>query len=75
MRAGGRHALDCVVSSAPLMLLMFAAGFANLAWMAALTAVMTYEAIGRHGHLVAAAFGSTLLALAVAQLVDIVAVV
>lgn len=31
------------------MLLMFSAGFANLGWMVALTAAMTYEALGRHG--------------------------
>jgi predicted metal-binding membrane protein len=69
LRAGGRHAWDCVTSSAGLMLLMFAAGFANLFWMAALTAVMTYEAIGRHGHHVARAFGSVLLGLAIASTV------
>ena len=64
--AGFRHAADCLASSWALMLLMFAAGFANLAWMAILAAVMAYEAAGRHGQRVASAFGLALLALAVA---------
>jgi len=71
-RAGVRHAIDCVASSWALMLLMFAAGFANLLWMAILTAVMTYEALGRHGHRVAAAFGSVLLGLVVASVLGLV---
>ena len=48
-RLGLRHGLDCLGSSWALMLLMFAEGFANLWWMAALTAIMTYETSGRHG--------------------------
>lgn len=64
--AGFRHAADCLASSWALMLLMFAAGFANLAWMAILAAVMSYEATGRHGQRVASAFGLALLILAVA---------
>lgn len=59
--AGFRHALDCLGSSWALMLVMFAAGFADLAWMLVLTGVMTYEAIGRHGHRLAALFGLVLL--------------
>lgn len=66
--AGLRHASDCIASSWALMLLMFAAGFADLLWMAVLTIVMTYEAIGRHGHHVAQAFGYVLLVLALASL-------
>jgi len=62
--AGFRHGVDCLKSSWALMLLMFAAGFANLAWMAVLAAVMAYEAIGRHGQRVGAVFGLALLALA-----------
>jgi predicted metal-binding membrane protein len=61
--AGLDHALDCVVSSWALMLVMFAAGFAGLAWMVVLTVVMAYEAMGRHGHQVASVFGLILLAL------------
>ncbi len=49
------------------MLVMFAAGVADLRWMAALTALMAYEKIGRHGQAVAAATG--VLALALAPLV------
>jgi predicted metal-binding membrane protein len=58
------HAIDCVASSWALMLVMFAAGFGGLAWMVILTVVMAYEALGRHGHRVASAFGLVLLALA-----------
>jgi predicted metal-binding membrane protein len=64
--AGFRHGVDCLASSWALMLLMFAAGFANLAWMAILAAVMAYEAAGRHGQRVASVFGLVLLALAIA---------
>ena len=32
------------------MLLMFAEGFANPVWMAALTALMVYEVGGRHAN-------------------------
>lgn len=64
LRAGRQHALDCVQSSWALMLVMFGAGFAGIGWMLLLTAVMTYEAIGRHGHRLASAFGIVLLVLA-----------
>jgi predicted metal-binding membrane protein len=46
------------------MLLMFAAGFANLAWMAILAIVMAYEALGRHGARFGLAVGCGLLVLA-----------
>jgi predicted metal-binding membrane protein len=48
-RSGLDHGLDCLGSSWTLMLVMFAEGFANLPWMAGLTALMVYEAGGRHG--------------------------
>jgi predicted metal-binding membrane protein len=64
VRAGWMHALDCIGASGPLMLLMFAAGFANLAWMGALTVVMAYEARGTYGHVAATWVGLGLLALA-----------
>jgi predicted metal-binding membrane protein len=64
VRFGYRHAVDCVASSWALMLLMFAAGFANLWWMVALAAVMAYEAIGRQGQRVAPLVGILLLGLA-----------
>ena len=63
-RRGLSHAVECVASSWALMLLMFAAGVANLWWMAALTAVMAYEVMGRHGPRAASAIGITLLGLA-----------
>ena len=47
--AGWAHLLDCIGASGPLMVLMFAAGFADLAWMAGLTLVMVYEARGSRG--------------------------
>ena len=43
---------------------MFAAGFANLWWMADLALVMAYEATGRHGRMVASIVGGGLLFLA-----------
>lgn len=61
---GLAHALDCLICSWAVMLLMFAAGLANLAWMAILAAVMAYEVSGRDGRLVSPAFGIGLLALA-----------
>ena len=67
-RMGFRHGLDCLGSSWALMLVMFAAGFASLWSMAALTALMTYEATGRHGHRVATAAGIVLILAAVATL-------
>ncbi len=63
-RLGVGHALDCVASSWALMLLMFAAGFANLGWMAVLAALMVYETMGRHGQRAATAAGASLVALA-----------
>jgi predicted metal-binding membrane protein len=63
-RLGLNHGLACLVSSWALMLLMFAEGFANLWWMAALAAVMVYETTGRHGQRAASAVGLLLLVLA-----------
>lgn len=63
-RLGVDHALDCLASSWALMLLMFAAGFANLGWMVALAALMVYETMGRYGQRAATAAGASLLALA-----------
>jgi len=62
--AGLVHAIDCVGASWALMLLMFAAGFADLLWMAALTGLMVYESRGSRGHLAAPLAGVALLALA-----------
>ena len=59
------HGLACLRSSWALMLVMFAAGFANLAWMAVLTAFMTYETLGRHGRRFAPVAGGIVLLVAV----------
>lgn len=56
------HGLACLGSSAALMLLMFAEGYANLWWMLALTAVMAYEVMGRFGQRAAMVVGLLLLA-------------
>ena len=67
LRAGPfRHGLDhgfaCLASSAALMLLMFAEGYANLWWMIALSAVMAYEVMGRFAQRATIAVGLLLLA-------------
>lgn len=62
--AGLEHALACLESSGALMVLMFAEGFSSPWPMLGLTAVMVYEATGRHGHIAARAVGVLLLALA-----------
>jgi predicted metal-binding membrane protein len=67
--AGAIHAIECLGSSWAQMLLMFAAGFANVWWMLALTGVMVYETRGRYGRAVASLTGVVLLALAVAALI------
>jgi predicted metal-binding membrane protein len=64
LRLGVGHGLFCVGCCWALMLLMFAAGVANLWWMAALTAVMVYEKVGRHGDRITRPVGFALLALA-----------
>jgi predicted metal-binding membrane protein len=46
------------------MLLMFAAGVANLWWMAGLTALMVYEKTGRRGRRAVPVAGIALLACA-----------
>lgn len=68
VRFGLRHGLDCLGSSWALMLVMFAAGFASLWSMAALTLLMVYEAAGRQGRLAANVAGIVLLLAAVAAL-------
>ncbi len=63
-RLGLEHGFACLGSSWALMLVMFAAGFANLSWMVALTGVMVYETTGRHGQRAASVAGVVLLLLA-----------
>jgi predicted metal-binding membrane protein len=63
-RLGWGHGLFCLGCCWALMLLMFAAGVANLWWMAVLAALMVYEKAGRHGRMAAAVTGAGLLLLA-----------
>lgn len=67
-RLGLRHGLDCLGSSWALMLVMFAAGFASLWAMAALTVLMAYEATGRYGQRAATAAGIVLILAALSTL-------
>jgi predicted metal-binding membrane protein len=60
-RLGVAHGWYCLGCCWPLMLLMFAAGVANLVWMAALTAVMVYEKVGRAGRRLTPVVGVVLL--------------
>jgi len=62
-RLGAGHGAFCVGCCWALMLVTFGAGFANLWWMAALTAVMVYEKTGRHGTRIVPIAGIALLAL------------
>jgi predicted metal-binding membrane protein len=66
VRLGWNHGLFCLGCCWALMLVAFAAGMADLRLMAAFTALMAYEKIGRHGEVVAHAAGAALVTLAVA---------
>jgi len=68
-RFGRKHGMFCLGCCWALMLVMFAAGVANLWWMAALGAVMFYEKAGRHGERITPYVGVTLLGLAALVLV------
>jgi predicted metal-binding membrane protein len=68
-RLGRGHGVFCLGCCWALMLLMFAVGMANLAWMAVLAAVMAYEKTGRHGRRLTPVVGVALLALAALVLV------
>jgi predicted metal-binding membrane protein len=63
-RLGWKHGLFCLGCCWALMLVMFAAGVANLWWMVGLGALMFYEKVGRHGDRVTPVAGAALLALA-----------
>ena len=60
-RLGVAHGWYCLGCCWPLMLVMFAAGVSNLVWMAALTAVMVYEKVGRAGRRLTPVVGVVLL--------------
>lgn len=62
---GVRHALACLGCCWALMLVMFATGVADLAWMLGLTAVMVVEKVTRWGHRITAPVGIALLTAAV----------
>jgi len=69
-RTGWEHGLFCLGCCWALMLLMFATGVANLAWMGALTLVMVIEKTARAGERAVRVIGVVLLllgALALAQ--------
>jgi predicted metal-binding membrane protein len=68
-RLGTRHGLFCLGCCWALMLLMFAVGVAHLAWMATLTALMTYEKTGRHAPQLTRIVGLVLLAWATLVLI------
>jgi predicted metal-binding membrane protein len=67
-KLGAGHGLFCLGCCWALMLLMFAVGVAHLVWMAALTGLMVYEKIGRHGRVAARVAGVVLLVWAVVVL-------
>ncbi len=60
-RLGREHGLFCLGCCWALMLIGFAAGFANLWWMAALTALMVYEKIGTNGKRIVPVVGVVLI--------------
>ena len=62
-RLGAGHGVFCVGCCWALMLVAFAAGVANLWWMAALTAVMVFEKTGQGGRRGVRPIGVGLLAL------------
>jgi predicted metal-binding membrane protein len=64
-RLGFGHGVFCLGCCWALMLVMFALGVAVLWWMAALTALMVYEKVGRHGEAAARVAGVALVATAV----------
>src|SRR5438093_12591784 len=68
-RLGRKHGLFCLGCCWALMLVMFAAGVANLWWMVALGALMFYEKVGRAGDRVTPVAGWALLGLAALVLV------
>jgi predicted metal-binding membrane protein len=68
-RLGRRHGLFCLGCCWALMLLMFAAGVANLWWMAGLTALMVYEKTGAGGRRAVPVAGIALLTCAALVLV------
>ena len=69
MRLGFGHALFCLGCCWALMLVMFAAGVAHLAWMGVLAVVMLVEKAAPHGDRIVAPVGLALAAMAILALV------
>jgi len=63
-KLGFGHGVFCLGCCWALMLVMFASGVAVLWWMAALTALMVYEKVGRHGEAAARMAGVAFVAAA-----------
>ena len=68
LRLGFGHALYCLGCCWALMLVMFAAGAAHLAWMGILAAIMLVEKSTRHGERIVAPTGIAFAALALLAL-------
>src|SRR5207237_8869230 len=62
-RMGRGHGLFCLGCCWALMLVSFAAGIANLAWMAVMTLIMVFEKTGPRGDRGVVPIGLTLIAL------------
>jgi predicted metal-binding membrane protein len=62
---GRSHGVFCLGCCWALMLVMFAVGIANLAWMAPLALIMLYEKTGVHGERAVTPIGAALLLLGV----------
>jgi predicted metal-binding membrane protein len=65
LRIGFGHALFCLGCCWALMLVMFAAGVAHLAWMGALAIVMLFEKGAPNGDRIVVPVGAALAVLAV----------
>jgi predicted metal-binding membrane protein len=70
LRIGCGHGLFCLGCCWALMLVAFAAGVANLWWMAALTALMVFEKTGREGQRGVRPIGLGLIALGMLMLAE-----
>jgi predicted metal-binding membrane protein len=68
LRMGMSHGLYCVGCCAMLMLLLFAVGVMNLAWVATIAALVLVEKLLPAGRITARAAGAVLIALAAATL-------
>jgi predicted metal-binding membrane protein len=58
---GFRHGAYCLGCCWALMVMLFAVGVMNLAWVAALTALVLFEKVGPKGTLVARVAGAAMI--------------